>query len=198
MIPVVLQDEPRNFDADVRQPGINWLNMHKFPLNATPPKGTKLPAYWQACTHDLWTKYSGTCAYLAIFFEFATGAASTDHLIAKSKNAGQAYEWTNFRLSALGPNRNKNKFDDVLDPIGLASATFELNLSSGKIRPNKKLSAQQKSEANKTIRRLKLDSPVHREMRARHYSEYLQHMHQPTLLKLSPFVWLEAQRQGLL
>ena len=100
----------------------------------------------------------GVCAYLAIFFEWSTGAGSTDHFIAKSLNAGDAYEWSNYRLSCLGPNRNKNKFDDVLDPIGLTPNTFVINFASGMIAPNPALSSAQKVAARKTIRRLKLDS----------------------------------------
>lgn len=198
MIPVTLQAEPANFDADVRQPGIAWLKENGLSLNSPPPAKTKFKPCWQACTEQLWETYSGTCAYLAIFFEFATGAASTDHFVAKSKDAGQAYEWNNYRLSALGPNRNKNKFDDVLDPIGLPADTFELNLSNGKISPSKALSPQAKSDALKTIRRLKLDSPINRKMRARHYSNYLRNNDEIGLKTLSPFVWYEAQRQGLL
>ncbi len=198
MIPVTLQPEPSNFDADVRQPGITWLNSKGIALNAPPPAKTKFKPCWQACTEQLWESYSGTCAYLAIFFEFSTGAASTDHFIAKSKDAGQAYEWNNYRLSALGPNRNKNKFDDVLDPIGLAPDTFELNLSNGKISPNKALPPKAKAEARKTITRLKLDSPTNRKMRARHFLNYLRNNDEVGLRELSPFVWYEAKRQGLL
>jgi hypothetical protein len=86
----------------------------------------------------------------------------------------------------------------VLDPIGLTPDTFVLNLVSGKIDPNPHLSKTQRTLARKTIRRLKLDSPEHNQMRQRHYREYLEHKHADTLKKLSPFVWYEARRQGLL
>ena len=96
----------------------------------------------------------------------------------------------------------KNKFDDVLDPIGMAPDTFELNLASGAIKPERTLAARQGKPAaalaRKTIRRLKLDSPEHRKMRLRHYNQYLRHKDPVTLQELSPFVWYEAQRQGLL
>ncbi len=52
--------------------------------------------------------------------------------------------------------------------------------------------------ARKTIHRLKLDSPEHNQMRQRHYNQYLRHKDAQTLKELSPFVWHEAQRQGLL
>jgi len=198
MIPVTLQPEPADFDQRVRQPGRDWLANQGIALNAAPPRAADLPNYWTRSNRQLWEAYSGVCAYLAIYFEWVTGAASTDHFVAKSRHAGDAYEWGNYRLSCLGPNRNKGRFDDVLDPIGLQADTFVLNLSSGEIRPNPSLDNEQRKAARKTIRRLKLDSSDHNTMRARHFSRYLRGKDQQALKELSPFVWYEAQRQGLL
>lgn len=198
MIPVTLQPEPTDFDTEVRQKGHAWLGARGIALNSAPPKASKLPSYWSRSNKQLWEAYSGICGYLAIFFEWGTGASSTDHFIAKSLNAGDAYEWSNYRLSCLGPNRNKNKFDDVLDPIGLASNIFVINFASGKITPNPILSPAQKSAARKTIRRLKLDSPDINKMRAQHYSDYLTgDCSLNFLLRKSPFVHAEIVRQGL-
>jgi hypothetical protein len=198
MIPVALQAEPDHFDAQVRQPGLAWLAEQGIPVPGPLPKGTQLPAYWSQSNKALWDAYGGTCAYLAIFFEWVSGAGSTDHFVAKSRDAGQAYEWDNYRLSCLGPNRNKNKFDDVLDPVGLVPATFVLNLASGKISPNPALQSPERALAIKTIKRLKLDSPEHNAMRQRHFNQYLRHKDALTLKELSPFVWYEADRQGAL
>ncbi len=198
MIPVALQPEPVDFDEKVRQRGRDWLTTHRIALDQPPPKASSIPNYWTSFNRQLWESYSGVCAYLAIFFEWVTGAASTDHFVAKSKNAGEAYEWDNYRLSCLGPNRNKGKFDDVLDPIGLAADTFELNLLSGKIKPNSKKNPELRKAAWKTIKRLKLDSLDHRAMRAKHFSRYLRCKDEQTLKELSPFVWYEARRQNLL
>jgi uncharacterized protein (TIGR02646 family) len=198
MIPVAPQLEPADFDRIVRQPGLAWLNSRGIPLNGPPPKRTIFPPFWTHSNESLWIAYKGKCAYLAIFFEFVTGASSTDHFVAKSKDPGRTYEWDNYRLSCLGPNRNKNKFDDVLDPIGLAPDTFVLNLVSGDIHPNPNLPTPDKKLASNTIKRLKLDSPGHSQMRLRHYNQYLHHKSSQTLRDLSPFVWYEAGRQGLL
>ena len=198
MIPLPLQAEPVDFDVEVRQKGQAWLTGKGIALNAVPPKASDLPNYWSHSNKQLWAAYSGMCAYLAIYFEWATGASSTDHFVAKSKHAGDAYEWQNYRLSCLGANRNKNKFDDVLDPIGLAPNTFVLNLANGEISPNPALTPAGKTLARKTIKRLKLDSADHNAMRAKHFVRYLRKKDEETLKELSPFVWSEANRQGLL
>lgn len=198
MIPVALQPEPEDFDRKVRQPGRDWLTTHGLAFDAAPPSASALPNYWTRSNKQLWVAYAGVCAYLAIYFEWATGAASTDHFVAKSRAAGDAYEWNNYRLSCLGPNRNKGRYDDLLDPVGLPSETFILNLASGEIRPNPSLNADRKNAAAKTIKRLKLDSPEHNAMRAKHFGRYLRGKDEEALRELSPFVWYEARRQNLL
>lgn len=198
MIPVTLQPEPADFDALVRQRGRQWLTDNGIAFHTAPPRASALPNYWKYSTKQLWEAYSGVCAYLAIYFQWSTGAASTDHFIPKSRHAGNAYEWDNYRLSCLGPNRNKGAFTDVLDPIGLRPDTFVLNLTNGAIRPNPSLDAAQQSAAATTIARLRLDSPENNTMRARHFAGYIRNKDEKTLKDLSPFVWYEAARQGLL
>ena len=198
MIPVVLQPEPMNFDIDVRQPGQQWLIDQGIAFNAVPPDPSRLPSLWRAYNKTLWDSYGGICAYLAIYFDWPLGAHSTEHFVAKSQHAGMAYEWDNYRLASLGPNRKKNKFDDVLDPVGLAQNTFVLNLVSGEISVNSTLTGQARTDAENTITRLKLDSEDCNQMRAKHYTRYLRKKDEETLKELSPFVWYEASRQGLL
>ena len=96
MIPVALQAEPANFDPDVRQRGLAWLAANGIAVLGPAPKKPKLPAYWSATNKALWDAYGGTCAYLAIYFDWVTGAGSTDHFVAKSRDVGQAYEWSNY------------------------------------------------------------------------------------------------------
>jgi len=183
----------------VRTPGRTWLQNHAIPFDQPPPKASDLPTYWREIQKDLWNAYNGVCAYLCIYFEWPLGAHSTDHFIAKSTHAGQAYEWANYRLSCLGMNRNKNKFDDILDPFELRPDTFVLNLASGKISPAPGIPAEIKSLAAKTINRLKLNDPETQRMRADHFTCYCSDDVSELYLKTkSPFVWHEAQRQGLL
>ncbi|MCX7049845.1 MAG: hypothetical protein NTX50_30725 [Candidatus Sumerlaeota bacterium] len=205
MIPVARQDPPDMFDFDgkVRKPGIRWLREHKISRNQ--PLPPQAPKHWRKCEKALWKAYGGVCAYLCIYFEWALGAHSVDHFIAQSKSAGLAYEWSNYRLSCLGANRRKNRFDDILDPFRIAPETFVLNLACGNISPNPVLPAALKKKAEDTIRRLKLDDPENNNMRAEHFGNCCaldssgNPIWSPEYLKMkSPFVWYEARRQGLL
>ena len=174
MIPVVLQPEPANFDAAVRQRGHGWLRARGWALSAPPPTPGNLPTYWREKNKDLWWAYGGVCAYLCIYFDWALGASSTDHFVAKSSGAGQAYEWGNFRLSCLGANRQKNRFDDVLDPFELPANTFELNLVSGELLPAARLGPDEslRAAAMTTIERLGLNAEETKAMRAQHVSDF--------------------------
>lgn len=199
MIPVTRQPAPDDFNEKVRDPGIAWLNAHSIALDQPPPDPSKLPSYWRKVQKDLWEKYSGICAYLCIYFHWPVGAQSTDHFIAKSSNAGMAYAWENYRLSCLAMNRNKNQFEDVLDPFEIQPDMFILNLVSGEIKPNSTMTRQKKTQVLKTIKRLRLNSPECKTMRAEHYGDYLVgNVSESFLRRKSPFVWYEANRQGLL
>lgn len=199
MIPVSLAPEPLFFDKKVRKKGHTWLRKHGIPRRGVVPKEKELPAYWRKFSKELWSVYSGICAYYAIYFEFVTGASSTDHFIAKSKRAGMAYEWTNYRLACIDANRNKNMYNDVLDPVGLAPQTFFINFADGSIFPNPKLLGSKKNMAEKTIDRLKLNSNEMKKLRTKHFSQYRKGLYTAVFLqKQSPFVYLEMERQGLL
>jgi uncharacterized protein (TIGR02646 family) len=182
-----------------------WLNNNNIALNAPPPNPKKLPPHWRNCLKHLWDAYGGTCAYLAVYFPFPIGAANVEHFVAKSKNAGDAYEWSNYRLASFGPNRLKRDFNDVLDPFTLAPDTFFLDpFLKGAIIPNPSLAPTSLAAAKRTIGRLNLDSEECREMRKGYFSEYLCDRNESRVVALrylrkhSPFVHYEAQRQGLL
>ncbi|MEO5341342.1 MAG: hypothetical protein H7837_12645 [Magnetococcus sp. MYC-9] len=199
MIPVKAQPEPASFDAKVRQKGLAYLRKKGIALNQPPPPGTKIAPYWRTCLDDLYTSYHGTCAYLAVFFERCTGAGSVDHFVAKSTQAGLAYEWSNLRLACMAMNTKKNRYDDVLDPFTLEKGWFHLELLTGRVFPNPVLPLNDKFQVQATIDRLELNDPKNKEMRTRHYNWYIEGCYIADYLqKISPFVWFEAHRQGLL
>lgn len=199
MIPIVPKPEPANFDKRVRKPGIIWLQNNGIVLDQAPPDPAKLPTYWSRTQRELWEAYDGVCAYLCIYIPWGMGAHSTDHFVPKSKDAGQAYEWANYRLCCMSMNRHKNNFNDVVDPFQIQPDTFILNLASGKVSPHPHLTPDLYEKVIQTIDRLKLNDPENQKMRAEHYTYYLKEEYSDTYLKKnSPFVWYEAQRQGLL
>lgn len=205
MIPVRLQQEPTaatdtfDFDARVRQRGRKWLSDRGL-LAANPvPVGTEMPTYWRECLDVLHAKYSGICSYLCVYLEQAVGGVSVDHFVAKSPRPDLAYEWDNYRLASASMNSHKNVFDDVLDPFALAPDTFHLELVTGRIHPNANLAATATTAAQNTIDRLGLDDDACRKMRIRRFEDYRSGNVSAQILKRdSPFIWDEANRQGLL
>lgn len=200
MIPVQEQPEPKTFDTGVRKKGVAHLLKKGYALDKALPEGATIEPYWRgACLSDLHKAYGGVCAYLCVFVERCTGGASADHFVAKSALAGLSYEWRNFRLASSTMNSRKRDFADVLDPFTLAADWFRLELSTGHICPNPQLEAGSMRMVEVTIERLGLDDGICRDMRARWYQEYLEkQLTSDYLRNKSPFVWSEAQRQGLL
>lgn len=205
MIPVRQQPEPTlaadgfDFEAKVRRPGHNWLSRRGF-LSAAPlPPGTKLPTYWRECLAVLHAKYSGICSYLCVYLEQAIGGVSVDHFAAKSTRPALAFEWSNYRLASVSLNSHKNVFDDVLDPFTLAPETFHLELVTGHIYPNPRLDSAAAAAATATIDRLGLHGFTCRKMRVRWFDDWRTGgVSTAVLQRDSPFVWYEANRQGLL
>lgn len=93
-------------------------------------------------------------------------------------------------------NRNENRFDDILAPFNVEPDTFMLNPASGEIKPHSGLSLGMKIMGYKTIKRLRLNDPETRRMRAEHYSEYLNGLPEWKLKKDSPFVWFTPTGRG--
>lgn len=199
MIHVTPQPEPADFDKKVREKGARYLADQGLDPNQPLPPNTRIPPLWRDCLDDLYRLYSGTCAYLAVHFERVMGAGTVEHFIAKSSTPALAYEWDNYRLVCSHMNSRKRDFDDVLDPFCVKDGWFHLELVSGRVFANPNLTNAQIEQVNATIKRLGLDDSGCREMRARHFQEYCQG-HNPAvhLRKRSPFVWMEAHRQGLL
>lgn len=199
MIYVTPQPEPQDFDRKVRQKGLAWLRKEGIDLNAALPKRKELPAYWREELDELYAAYGNCCAYLAVFFERTTGEGTVDHFVPKSLRPDLAYEWNNYRLACSRMNSRKRDFSDVLDPFEVKNGWFRLEVVSGRIFPDPHLSDRLRQQVQETIDRLGLDDPDNREMRAKHYQDYCEREVTASYLrKHSPFVWMEAKRQGLL
>ena len=199
VIPVTSQPEPLSFDADVRKPGLDYLRKSGITPNLPAPAKTEFKPCWRACLGELHSRYNGICAYTCIYLERVTGGISVDHFVAKSMaRAELAYQWSNYRLASMAMNVRKNRYDDVLDPFSLTAETFHLELVSGSIFPNPAL-AGTNTEPAVAIARLGLDDPEFRQTRASWFGDYVNRdISEHYLQTHSPFVWYEAQRQGLL
>lgn len=201
MMPVAPQPEPASFQAKVRVPGQRWLFKTLYPtraLNLPVPLGMKFPPHWTKCLPEFHAAYGGICAYLGTHIELATGAASVDHFAPKSRAAGAAYEWDNYRLACLDMNARKNHFTDLLDPFTLPPRVFLLVLTTGEMYLNPALTDPVLTDAaRRTVARLQLDSAVKREMRSRLFAEYKAGTRPgPLMRRYHPYVWSEIERQG--
>lgn len=199
VIPVAPQPEPPSFERRVRRRGLAWIRKKRLSLDGAVPEGVAIPDYWRECLGELHRAYRGICAYVCVYIEPIAGQPSVDHFVAKSRRLDQAYEWANYRLACSRMNSRKREFDDVLDPFSLASGTFQLEFGSGKIFPNPDLPPDARALAERTIERLGLDDAECRKLRVEYFTEYAGgHISEDYLHRRCPFVYEEADRQGLL
>ncbi len=188
MIRVEPQPEPLNFDASVRQPGLEALAEH----------GRRLPAHWRRCLNDLHAAYRGICAYACIYIDKATGARSVEHFVAKSSDRQLAYEWSNYRLACSLVNSRKGAFDDVLDPFEIEDGWFVLEFLALQILPNPELDSDLTKQVQATIQRLGLDTQECRDARAEYFECYVRrHIDFHYLERKCPFVAKEMKRLAL-
>lgn len=150
MIPVDLAPEPKEFDGDVRQPGLSAIDemVGRSPRTKRPgpkraqlatPSGQpmvreedipayKFPPYWRRALPAMVTAYQSRCAYLAMRIYPATGSPSVDHMLPKSRAWDQVYEWSNYRLCAQSINAKKGASEKLVDPFDVEMGWFTLNL----------------------------------------------------------------------
>jgi len=192
MIHVERQEEPPDFDKQVRQKGLAFLR--------SSPSGTKPYPYWRDCLDDLYSSYGGICAYLAIHFERVTGGGVVEHFLPKSKRTDLIYEWSNYRLASSIVNSRKRDHEGILDPFEIENGWFHLELVSGRIYPNPGLDRDLKESIQATIDGLGLDEDKNRDVRVSYFSGYFvnKYFSKEYFKKKSPFVYYEAERQGLL
>ncbi len=201
MIPLTLKPEPPLFNTRVRIPGQNHLQNKGINISLPLPSGTKITSYWtrDEGLDELHKEYNGVCAYLAVHFERIMGGATVDHYLPKALRPDLAYEWSNYRLCSSIMNSRKNDYLDVIDPFSMQDNWFFLELTTGRIYPNAALADIKKNAASLTITRLQLDGGVGRKLRTDYWDDYINNdISSNYLQRKAPFVWHEANRQGLL
>lgn len=166
MIPVTPVPEPKDFDANVRQPGNLWLT-------ANPTAEVK--NLWSPYLEDLADGLFPLCAYSAIYCPVGT----VDHYLSKNnKNAPQnralAYEWSNYRYAAGWVNSSKGNEDAaILDPHLVGQGWFKIILPSLELVTTDKIPLPLRPQAEYTLTRLHLrnDMRVIRQRKA-YYDQY--------------------------
>jgi hypothetical protein len=147
VIPVVLKNEPADFDQKVRQPGLAAIDelVGRAPRIRRPgPRRSKItdteskipadkfPPMWRAALDDMMDAYEQRCAYLAMFIE-RTANPTIDHVIPKSRAWNLVYEWSNYRLCASVVNSKKGELIGLVDPVDVNIGWFELDLATFRI-----------------------------------------------------------------
>jgi hypothetical protein len=214
MIRVTPQPEPTTFDGLVRQPGRQLLKIligQQSPAAPYPkrvqiaeclediPSDSIHPRWQGGCLEDLHTAYEGVCSYLGVFIDRSTADATVDHFIPVTQGAwGRllAYEWSNYRLSALPANRTKGT-RAVLDPFRIEDDWFQINLLSYKVHPNPDLPPAQFTAVANTIKDLGLSERRHTQSRRQKvelWSNTADGLN--ALAAMAPFLYRELVRQG--
>lgn len=172
MIRVEQAPEPADFDKKVRQPGqraiAEMTGTLGLPKRTGRPRAViassadeipadKFPPLWTEALSDLLEGYGRVCAYMSFYIERVTGAASVDHMLPKSVDWRDIYEWRNYRLACSLMNSRKNDYRDVLDPFEIEDGWFRLELVAYQVIPAPDLPAEIHEKVQATIERLKLN-----------------------------------------
>ena len=213
MIPVRPAEEPRDFDAAVRRPGLRAIAEL---VGETPPRtagqrhaqaaesrdnipAAAFPPYWREALDDLLASYNRTCSYLCVYIARGTGAPSVDHMISKSTHWDQVYEWRNYRLACALMNSRKGAVASVLDPFEIEDGWFALELVAFQVIPGDGLPDDTEMLVRDTIRQLRLNDVVCCDARGEYAQEYQAgHISLDYVMRHAPFVGRELRRLGRL
>jgi hypothetical protein len=154
MIPIKKQNEPENFNRDVRTKGLRFLEKNPHPTSKEFGKHN----YWKNINSKLYYLYKGVCAYTGEWFSSSQSTISIDHFIPKTIAPRLAYEWDNYRLTTQKINNNKGDIIGLIDPFEVQFGWFILDFPSCLIKPNNELPITEYEKVKFTINVLKLNS----------------------------------------
>jgi len=214
MIPVIKVDEPPDFDARVRQKGLNAITEligQKPNRVRRGPKRTKVaatpaeipweafPPFWRDVLPEMLDSYHRLCAYLSLYIEHATGSPSVDHVIPKSKAWDKVYEWSNYRLACALVNARKNNVEGVLDPFQISEGLFALELVEFQVIAGPSAQGEVIARVEASIETLGLNLADCRKARREYVESYEEgHIDLSYLTRRAPFIAQELRRQGRL
>jgi hypothetical protein len=144
---------------------------------------------------ELREAYAGLCAFLALYIEPATGDASVDHMLPKSRRWDLVYEWSNYRLCAGLINALKSDLDGLIDPFECEAGWFALELVGYQVILGPALPAARKAQAGATLPLLnRRECCRQREQYVRCYEQ--REISLSYLERRAPFVASELRRMG--
>lgn len=214
MIPVVPAPEPERFDADVRQKGLSAIaelvgepplvrrqgpRIKKVAARREEIPTEKFPPYWRNVLPETRVAYGSICAYLSLYIEKATGSATVDHMIPKSKAWDRVYEWTNYRLACAIVNARKSDTELALDPFEIEPETFALEFVEFQVIPGPRAIGDLQGRVNRTINLLGLNLSDCRAARREYVVNYEEaQISLAYLERRAPFIAYELTRQSRL
>jgi hypothetical protein len=209
MIPVALAKEPPHFDRMVRQKGLSAIDEmvgRKPRLTRRGPRRKKVaaseadiraedfPPFWRDALEDMLHAYERRCAYLALYFEHATGSPTVDHVLPKSRAWDQVYEWSNYRLCAALINAKKNDLTSLVDPFEVGDGWFALEFVGFQVTRGPKAPASKTKQIDATLPVLNMPDCL--KAREEYVTSYEQgHIQLEYLERRAPFVAAELRRQ---
>jgi hypothetical protein len=162
-------------------------------------EAASFPPFWREALDDMMLAYDRTCAYMAVYIEKVTGAPTVDHMIPRSVDWRQVYEWNNYRLACSLMNARKTDAVAVLDPVEIQAGWFELELVGFQVKPSELLRPLIRDRVERTITRLKLNNRDCRDLRESYSVDYWnQEITLNRLERRAPFIAIELRRQGRL
>ncbi|MGP0070294.1 MAG: hypothetical protein ACLQGP_42670, partial [Isosphaeraceae bacterium] len=139
--------------------------------------------------------YDQLCAYMAIYIHQVTGSPTVDHMIPRTVDWNQVYEWENYRLACSLMNSRKHDAIAVLDPFRVEPGWFELELVGFQVMAGETLPPRVRERVDRTIARLRLNERDCREAREDYAVEYWNGLPFSRLIRQAPFVAMELRRQ---
>jgi hypothetical protein len=134
---------------------------------------------------------------MCFYIEPVTGAASVDHMLPKSMDCGEVYEWRNYRLACALMNGRKNDYRDVLDPFEVDDSWFRIELVGYQVIPAPHLPEDIETRVQATIDRLKLNDYECLKLRETYATAYHEGDISPHFLRQrAPFLAREIERAG--
>lgn len=214
MIRVIPVPEPVDFDARVRQPGLDAIAELVGEQPSRTRRGPKrkkvadrrekipasaYPDLWCGVLDEFCEAYQERCAYLGMRIHPGTGHRTIDHFVPKARAWDLVYEWSNYRLSAGLVNSKKKAAELPYDPFTLPADLVALELVTLRVVPGDAAGPVEQVVETMINETLGLNERPFRKLREGYLNDYLAGETPLRILERdAPFLAFELRRQGRL